>query len=386
MNTIQGRVLVVDDEADIRQVCARALGGIGLSVGTAAGAQEALELMKEGEWDCVLTDLAMPGSLNGSALVEEVKRRYPAVDVVIMTGTPTVETAVSTLKHGACEYLTKPFALMTLQAAVTRCLEKRRLSPELDREKLLVQELSAAYAELQKADDMKNAFTSILSHELRTPLTSAISAAEMIGTGSSNPGLEEKVLGILRSSLAREKEAVEELLLFASLASGNVKARSVAVDLEEVIRALVENYRSIWEEKELSVTVSFAGAGKAFRGDPALLQNAFKHLLLNAINFNRRGGRVEISAEDRADGLHILFADTGIGIPPEKQGSIFDRFYQVADHMTREVGGLGLGLAIVRKALEAQGGFISVDSRPEVGSVFRATFPSRSEESLKRAA
>jgi signal transduction histidine kinase len=106
-----------------------------------------------------------------------------------------------------------------------------------------------------------------------------------------------------------------------------------------------------------------------------LLRTAFKHLLLNAVRFNTNGGRVWIEATNAPGRLEIRFSDTGIGIAPEARARVFDRFYQVAEHMTRKVGGLGLGLAIVRRIIEAHGGHATVEPREGGGSVFLVSLP-----------
>ena len=376
MTGCAGRMLVVDDEEVVRDVCTRAIAGMGIVVESARNAAEAWALLNSRQFDCVLTDIFMPGSMDGTALTEEVGSRFPSTDMLIMTGNPNLTNAVSALKRGARDYLIKPFEPMALESAVTRCFERRRLSEELDKERSLRKELEAAYSELQKVERSKDAFVSILSHELRTPLAIAISAAEMIEE-ISDPKGAQKILEMLRSGLARESELIEDLLLFSSLASADLQVQSREVRPEDLIRALIESYRSIWEEKQLSLDVVFDEAAAPIWGDPALLQAAFKHLLLNAIRFNMKGGGVRIEARNRLEWLDVLFSDTGIGIAPEQQARIFDRFYQVAEHMTRQVGGLGLGLAIVRRIIEAHGGFITVASRAGGGSEFRVSLPIR---------
>lgn len=374
MKKCDGKMLVVDDEEMIRRLCARTLQGMGLIVESASSGQQAWSRLNQREFDCVLTDISMPGPMDGTVLTEEVKNRFPATDILIMTGNPNLITAVSTLKHGALDYLTKPFAPMVLESAVARCFERRRLSGELNKERMLRRELEAAYAELQKVERAKNSFISILNHELRTPLTIAISAAQMLER-VSDPEQTHKIMDMLRSSLTRENEVIEELMLYSRVAPGDLVVERREIHLEEALRALVENYRSVWEPKQLSVEIVAGDAGEPFWGDSALLQDAFKHLLLNAVHFNTKGGRVCIEVRHRSGRLEVLFSDTGIGIAPELQAQIFDRFYQVAEHMTRSIGGLGLGLAIVRRIVEAHGGFITVSGRPGGGSEFMVSLP-----------
>lgn len=374
MKTSAGKVLVVDDDEAVGRLCERILRDLGLSVRKASNAQEALSLLERASFDCVLTDIGMPGPKDGAALTEEIHERFPSTDIIVMTGNPTIKTSVSTLTHGALDYLTKPFESTVLQAAVARCLEHRRLSSELNAEKSLRLELEAAYLELQKAERNKDAFMSVVGHELKTPLSIAGGAVELLEDESLSPR-SQGFLGKIRSSLEREKSVVENLLSFAALRSGGVELQKSWIDLGGILHELAENYRPVWEKKNLSVTVSVPDAIKPFWGDAELLKTAFKQLLLNAIQFNRRDGSVQIIVDDAPGQVRLSFVDTGIGIPPEEFSRAFDSFYQVADYMTRTVGGLGLGLAIVRRAVEAHGGSVGVSSEPEAGSDFQVTLP-----------
>jgi signal transduction histidine kinase len=369
-----GRLLLVDDDEPLRALCVRVLVGPELSVDTAASAEEAWARLNEREYDCVLTDISMPGPMDGTALAEEIRGRFPSTDVLIMTGDPDLTTAVSTLRSGARDYLTKPFTTAALQAAVSRCFERRRLSADLDAERALRRELEAAYGELQKTEHAKDAFIARLNHELRTPLTVAIASAEMLAD-MTDPLEIRRVVTMLRSSLTRENEVIEELLLFSRLSSGALVIQSSEFAVEDMLRSLVEDFRSVWEEKRLSVEVACGGPRCIFRGDPALLRTAFRQLLLNAIRFNTKGGSVRIEARCGPGNLEVLFADTGIGVAPEARARVFDRFYQVAEHMTRKVGGLGLGLATVRRIVEAHGGVIRIEDREGGGSAFRISLP-----------
>ena len=104
--------------------------------------------------------------------------------------------------------------------------------------------------------------------------------------------------------------------------------------------------------------------------DPDLIETVYKNLFLNAIQFNRKDGTILVQAQKVGSYVHVSFADTGIGIPEDKTPRLFDSFYQVANCLTREVGGMGLGLALVKRIAELHGGSVRVESRMEQGSVF----------------
>jgi signal transduction histidine kinase len=369
-----GQILVVDDELPIREVCRRALEGSGYKVATAANGEEALENLRRQDFDFVLTDIMMPGQWRGTGLLEAIKQESPLTDVVIMTGYPSLSTAIPALKNGAYDYLIKPFDNALLLSVVQRCFERRRLSEELNREKMLHAELQAAYAELQKVEKLKESFLSRLSHELRTPFVSVFFVLDEIESDTANAKLLP-VLKSLRSHISGVWKLVENMLFFADLREGDVSSYKVPVEPRALIKDLIQKFKPEWEKRELSVELSVEGDVESINGDPQLLSTAFKHLLLNAIHFNRKGGTIRIQMKNLGSTLAVAFVDTGIGIPADKLPNVFDSFYQAAEYMTREVGGLGLGLAIVRRIIEAHGGSVTVSSQAGEGSQFTVMLP-----------
>ncbi len=158
------KILVVDDEAPIRKICERALGGNGYSVSTSASGQEALTRLGE-QWDIIITDVTMPGGIGGLELLRRVKETKNA-DVLMMTAHPDLEGAIEALKLGAYDFILKPFAPDVLQAAVRRCAAKRELSAELAREKGLRSELERAHSELLRMQTVKETFGLFVTPEV----------------------------------------------------------------------------------------------------------------------------------------------------------------------------------------------------------------------------
>lgn len=158
------KVLVVDDEASIRDICNQALSDAGYEVRTAASGEEALPLLAQG-WDIVLTDFAMPGKVDGSELMWRARSAGDA-DVILITGYPTLDTAVEALRGGAFDYLIKPFSVDTLLMAVKRCASKRELSEELAREKILREELDQAYTRLELIELVRETFGQFVTPEV----------------------------------------------------------------------------------------------------------------------------------------------------------------------------------------------------------------------------
>lgn len=367
-----GDILIVDDESGIREVCSRTLRQMGFQVRSAPDGPAALKQLNERRFDLVLTDMAMPESADGARLVSEIKLHWPATEAIVMTAYPSLETAIPTLKDGACDYLIKPFGQELLRSVIGRCFEKRRIARELDREKSLRRELQAAYQELQKVERLREAILSRLNHELRSPLFVGLMALENAKIVSGDQNQRRS----LQSGLRRLQAAIEDLLLFAKLSSADKPAMECILRPRGLLEEIVENFRPLWEDKKIKLDIQWPET-RPLWGDPEQIATAFKHLFLNAVNFNAAGGRILIRAADAGEHVAVSFSDSGIGIPKDKLPQIFDSFYQAAEYMTRKVGGLGLGLAIVRKIVEAHGGSIGVESEEGRGSVFTMRLPCR---------
>jgi signal transduction histidine kinase len=368
------RILVVDDEPAIREACRRTLKELCGRVKTAATGEEAASLLRTETYDVVLTDLIMPGLFDGRGLLEEIKRRSPGTDVIVMTGFPALETAIPTLKSGACDYLIKPFEMGALRAAVTHCFVKRRLSEELNREKRLRQELEAAYAQLQDMERLKEAFIARVNHELRIPLTPLFMALDQLRVTIPDPK-SRALCRLLEERARRLQEVIENVLLFTDLRDRGFRGSMKKLNARALLTGVIEPYRALWEEKHLTVQVQWEPEAEILTLDPGLMETVYKNLFLNAIHFNQKEGKIKIRGRRVRDHAEISFSDTGIGIPADKLSQIFDSFYQVADYLTREVGGIGLGLTLVRRIVELHGGSVRIESRLGEGSVFTLIFP-----------
>ncbi len=158
------KILVVDDEPEIRALCRHVLELAGHEIGTAASGEEAVKHLDEG-WEIVLTDLMMPGSVDGIELIRRTRESSNA-DVLLMTAYPGLESAITALKRGAFDYILKPFTLDALLQAVNRCIEKRLLSLELARERELRTELDQAYTALRQMERVRETFGRFVTPEV----------------------------------------------------------------------------------------------------------------------------------------------------------------------------------------------------------------------------
>lgn len=246
----------------------------------------------------------------------------------------------------------------------------------------LHEEVQQAYTQLQALDRMKSDFLNTISHELRTPLSPILGYSEILlsgGMGTLSGGAIRGVQAI-QESARRLLGLVESLLVFIRLDQGQVALNREPVELLPLLQGVLEPFRAKAEERGLSLSVEVAEGLPPVLADTQELVMALNHLVDNATKFTPAGGRVIVKAiPTTADGggraVQIAVQDTGIGIPKELQPRIFERFFQVDSSLTRQYGGVGIGLAVVRQITEAHGSQLLVESEPNQGSTFQFTLP-----------
>jgi len=373
---VRERILIVDDDDSWLEFCRCLLVAEGFSVDEAHNGAQAFKKLEQSSYDVVLTDLCMPPPNDGRAVVIGVKARRPETDAILMTASPTLETAISVLKDGAYDYIIKPFSSEYLKAVLGRCLEKRRSARELTVEKQLREELEAAYAEARRAQEIKEGFLARVSHELNTPLAQALFAVGLLE--QLLPEGESKLrtyVGNASVAVRRLQDVVGDLLDFVDLQRPEMALELGPVSLDALFAGIEEGSRKLLEARQIRLSRRFAQGLPPALGDERLLGRAFRQLFLNAIHFNAQAGALEVTADERGDRLVVHVRDEGEGIAAVEREKCFDPFYQIAGYMTRKVGGLGLGLAIVKKIVEAHQGEISVESQPGKGTDFRVCLP-----------
>jgi signal transduction histidine kinase len=177
---------------------------------------------------------------------------------------------------------------------------------------------------------------------------------------------------------------IESLLAFIRLDQGEMALKRTSVNVSVLLSAVVEAFRARAAERKLALHLGVPAELPPLQADPQELTAAINHLLDNAIKFTPAGGEISVCAKQMtgADGhtvVEIAVQDTGIGIPADQHEKIFDRFYQVDSSLTRQYGGVGIGLAVVKQCIEAHGSTVTVESEPGKGSTFRFALPLAAE-------
>ncbi|HKE01155.1 MAG TPA: heavy metal sensor histidine kinase, partial [Planctomycetota bacterium] len=265
-------------------------------------------------------------------------------------------------------------------AAATASIGPRDLATRLDvtaapdELRPLAQAFNATLERLEKAFERQTRFTSDASHELRTPLAVLRTQVEVALRADRSPDEYRATLEACLRSAQRMTALVEALLALARADADEAPIAREEVWLDALARETAELLQPAAEAE--NVTLHCAAAPARVHGDPRLLADVVSNLVHNGVRYNRPGGRVDVSVA-RDDGHVVLrVSDTGIGIPAEARGRLFERFYRVDPARSRERGGAGLGLAIAHRIVEAHGGSIDVESEPGEGSAFTVRLPS----------
>ncbi|MBN1978990.1 MAG: GAF domain-containing sensor histidine kinase [Anaerolineae bacterium] len=253
--------------------------------------------------------------------------------------------------------------LTTLAAQAAVAIENARLVGDLRR----------AYEQLGELDKLKSDFIAIASHELRTPLSLILLYAAMIREQIGDAE-GQQLDAVLRAAM-RLRHIIETMLNLRYLETGQMELVLERFDLRAEVRDACEEYEAIAGSSGLVLAADLPGKEVNILADREKVRVVLDNLISNAVKFTPSGGQVQISLACQSDSVEIAVADTGIGIPLEELNYIFDRFYQVEDHMTRRHGGMGLGLSIVKGVVELHGGRVSVESVPDRGSRFMVLLP-----------
>jgi two-component system, NarL family, sensor histidine kinase BarA len=255
------------------------------------------------------------------------------------------------------------------------------------------EELEAAYDRLKQLDHLKSSFLATVSHELRTPLTSIIGYSEMLAEGMCGPLTKDQLefVQTIRQKGDQLLKLILSLLDLSKLESGTLRMHPMSVPIEAVVNDAISTIGPAATKKGVRVFVEPGIKVPPLRADPDRLRQVFVNLIDNAVKFTPKDGTVSVSireveaSQTESAGLVLLapvrreievrVKDTGIGVPEHERQRIFDPFYQVDQSSTREQGGAGLGLAIVRRIVEAHQGRIRVEENHPHGSAFVVVFP-----------
>jgi signal transduction histidine kinase len=361
------RILIIDDEVIVLDSCAEILESEGVTIATASDGALGLQRVADFHPGLVFVDLKMPG-IAGMEVIERIRILDPTIVTIVITGYPTLSSAVEAMQRGAYDFVPKPFTPEEFRLVTRRGLERRRLALET--------------AALRRERDMlRENFAAIVSHELKAPL-SAVQQNLMLLSAELSSVLSDAQ----KSRLDRMRVRLDDLLKMTQ-----IWLRALATNLEKVkegfkptavpaaIAKAVESVQPYAQRKDIEIVTTVREPLSPVRGDEGMLTEALVNVVGNAVKYSFAGNRVEVAAEAQEGQIVISVRDRGVGIPPDELQHIFGDFYRGRDRRDEE-GGAGLGLAITRRIVEAHGGAITVDSAPGQGSTFVIALPALKTE------
>ncbi len=360
------RVLLVDDDEDdhllTRDVVADIPGG-GYTLEWESDFDTALERICRNEFDVYLVDFRL-GARTGLDMLTEMRARDCQGPVILLTGVGHAELDRAAEAAGAADYLEKArLDPVLLERTIRYALRQRAQEAELERKVAdRTAELAAVNAALRQADRRKDEFLATLGHELRNPLAPLRNALEIMRLASANPAAVDAARGMMERQLRHMVRLINDLLDASRITRDKLRVEIAPIDLRDPLLSAAETARPLFDENGVRFEVTLPDDPVPVNGDQVRLSQLFANLLTNAAKYTERGGRATLAvALDGAQAV-VRVSDTGVGVPPELLGQVFDLFTQVDRTLNRSQGGLGIGLALVKRLVQMHGGTVTAHS------------------------
>ncbi len=369
------KVLVVDDEPGIRSGVSRILNNFRVAypfidedftfeVTEAATGEDGIKIIDGDRPDIVLLDNKLPG-IQGTEVLEYIRNKNYDVVVAMITSYASLDVALKAHKFGATDFVPKPFTPQELKSSVENIAKQlylKRITHKMNEE----------------GRKVKFQFLSVLSHELKAPLNAVEGYLKMMQERQSGNRIEDYATPIERSlqRIHWMRNLIMDLLDFTKIRLERKEEKIEEVHLKDIASNAIVAVRPYAIQMEVAINLGLK-SDVIIMADPTDMEIIFNNLVSNAVKYNRRGGKVDIVIDEDEENVILLFADTGIGISESDRENLFTDFVRIKNEKTRNIGGSGLGLSIVKQVLDLYHGSITVDSVPDVGTTFRVCLPKK---------
>ncbi|MBN1764708.1 MAG: response regulator [Sedimentisphaerales bacterium] len=388
MEVQKPKILIVDDKQANLYALESLLSVLPVKIYKASSGREGLEMTLNEDFALILLDVQMP-QMDGYAVAEclhdEERTRY--TPIIFITAIDRDETyEIRGYETGAVDFIFKPINDTILLGKVKVFLDLYQKKHELEylnkqlemaaqREKTLAQEAIIA-------NQTKSEFLANMSHEIRTPMNAIIGFSELLALDDLSTQQRENIVFIKKAGKQLLK-VINDILDLSKIEAGKIEVEHISCSVDDVLKSLETCMLPAARSKNIEFDIiTNDDVPRILRTDPLKLEQCLINLVGNAIKFTDTGHvHVKVSLGERNHQSFILFEveDTGVGIPEDKIGRIFESFTQADGSTTRKYGGTGLGLAITRKLAGLLQGKISVSSKPGKGSVFTLQIPAEED-------
>src|SRR5688572_7866161 len=379
-------ILLVDDQPAKLLTYESILGELGENLIKVSSATEALECLLRHDVAVVLVDVVMP-ELDGYELAAMIRQhpRFQQTSIIFVSALMLTDLdRLRGYECGAVDYVPVPVVPEILRAKVsvfaelyrkTRALE--RLNSELEQRVAdRTAALEATTAALQEADRRKDEFLAILAHELRNPLAPIRTAVQLLRKRDLAETQTMRAREVIERQVQHLVCLIDDLLDVSRITRGMITLQRERVLLDSVVARAVETARPLIDARRHELTLDLPEELLSVEGDPTRLVQIVGNILHNAAKFMEPGGRISLSVAREDTYAVVRVKDTGMGIPKELVAKIFDLFSQVHQKSETAHGGLGIGLALVRRLVEMHGGVVSASSPgPSLGTELTIRLP-----------
>jgi len=413
-NFRSARILAIDDSRTFLERLRPELEGEGYELETAVSPEDGLERALSEPFDGIIIDLMMPG-IDGIEVCRRINAMRPQSQsplvTIILTSLETRENRSSALEAGADDFVGKSDDFSVLKGRIRALLRRKFFAEEnarilqelrakelealkeraakevaearaalVEKLELSTRDLNRSREELKKANEAKDRFLAILSHELRTPLTPILAVVTQRSEDETVPSELRRDLFMIKRNVELEARLIDDLLDLTRITQGKLEVRADDVDLLPLIAHVVD-ICSAGEQSIPNIVSEFTAERSIVRGDSSRLTQVFWNLLRNATKFTPAEGRITLRLYNEKDDYgkaNVVFeiVDTGIGIDRDILPRIFDAFEQGSRQVTRQFGGLGLGLAISKAIIDLHDGTLKAHSLGRGhGATFRIDLP-----------
>jgi signal transduction histidine kinase len=348
----QGNILIVEDEPGPALALKMILKPY-YQVYSAERGEAALEILKTTPIDVVSLDLRMPG-LSGMPLLAKIKEHDPDIEVIVITGYGSLETAVESINLKVFSYVAKPFDVLEILETTKRALQKRR--------------------NLQRLRHIKEEFFANLTHEFRTPLSAIMGYSSILLDGATLTADQRQALDRIQANSHELLSCVEGIFFLAALEAGEVPLTVWSFDARQILTPLVDRHAAAFAEKGVRLELGDVPS-LPIRTDEEKLAKIVDILVLNGLKFTEQGSvRVEAQLQPEG-GIEITVRDTGIGMRADEVDEVLEGFRQADPTARKRFRGIGLGLRLVTRMVAAIGGNLDVKSSLGGGTEFRIMVP-----------